>query len=88
MINDLDTLEQAVATSAEIAADIKRIADASERLLTSHLTRRALIVLISDASNQPPVYVERVLDALPKLRKFYLAPTPAAVHEATVEVKL
>ena len=64
------------AESAELlAASIVQVAEGFEKVLASPLTRRALIVLIRDGigwskiSNQQ---IEMVLDALPRLKGWYI----------------
>lgn len=54
-----------------LADAIVRIGDAMTRLESSGLNRRAVIVLVHDATKLPKRDIELVLDTLPKLRSMY-----------------
>jgi len=65
---DLDKL----AATKEIAENIVQISEAANRLLSSGLKKRALIVLIKDEIKVPLHQIEKVLDILPLLSDLYL----------------
>lgn len=67
---DVD-LEKLAATK-QIAEDIITISEAAHRMLSSGLSKRALLLLIKDETKVPFDHIERVLDVLPKLRSIYL----------------
>lgn len=54
-----------------IAASIVKLSQASQRMLSSGLNRRALEVLLEDASSVPMSDISRVLNALPRLAELY-----------------
>lgn len=55
-----------------IANSIGRIADAGKALNVSGLNRRATLVLLHDATGVPMRDIKLILDALPKLRDYFL----------------
>ncbi len=59
-----------------LAQSIVKISDGFAQLMPSGLTRKALIVLISDATSNTVGRIEigHVLDALPRLKGYYVQP--------------
>lgn len=51
---------------------IVEIAEGARKLLGSKLSKRAVLVLLKDASGQPMNVIEEVLDNAAKLDKLYL----------------
>jgi hypothetical protein len=54
-----------------LAAGIRKLSAAAERLERSGLTRRALLVLLKAETRIDHVTIGRILDALPKLQAIY-----------------
>lgn len=63
--------EAPIATEV-LASAIVQIAAATKRALNSGLSRRALLVLLKDASNVPQYHIERVLNAMEQLQDTYV----------------
>lgn len=55
-----------------IAESIQKIADTGRALHASGLSRRALVVLLADATGLRRGDIGLILDALPKLRTYFL----------------
>ena len=61
--------------STEILAEaIVSIGRASERLLSSGINKRAVIVLLQDITKLPKGNIKIVLDSLPQLERWYCKP--------------
>lgn len=60
-----------------VAEAIVRISAGVDKLLASGLNRRALLVLLKDASGVPMDQIGRVLNALPQLASTYTLPKRA-----------
>lgn len=58
----------------DIGEEVAKIADAMARINSGKLARRAIILLVSDASGVGKRDVEYVLNGLSNLRRFYLKP--------------
>lgn len=67
------TVEPTADDYKRIAESILRVGDVGKRLAASGLSRRAILVLLRDATNLPMGDIKLVLDALPQLSKFYLS---------------
>jgi hypothetical protein len=65
--------EEPVATEI-IAQAIVKISDATTKLLSSGLTRRAVLILLSAASGVPQTTCKRVLEGLEDMGRQYLVP--------------
>lgn len=59
-----------------LASAIVRISEASQKLLSSGLNRRALELLLKDACGVPLFHIGAVLNALPRLAELYTVPKP------------
>jgi hypothetical protein len=57
-----------------IAQSIAKIGDAAQRLMGSGLTRKAILILLANASGVPKVTCSKVLDGLNSLKRLYLEP--------------
>ena len=66
------------AEAEQIRRNILAVGDAAKKLLNSGLNRRAIKVLIHDATNVPMGDVERVLVAARDLPKLYCVPEVTA----------
>jgi len=55
-----------------IAQSIKKIADGFEKIANSGLTRRAIFLLLADASGESRSTCQRVYEALGELKRLYL----------------
>jgi hypothetical protein len=75
MIELVKTPEQG-ADYERIATAIRQIGDLGKRLNAAGLNRKAVILLIHDATNVPKRDIKLILDALPNLPRWYLAPKP------------
>ena len=71
-----DQIKEAADKSAEIAATLHKIADAGTKLLSSGLTRDALILLLHRDSGVGMRDVACVLDAIPRLRRHVTTKPP------------
>lgn len=64
------TISEGEESTEIIAESIERVAAASEKLLASGLSRRALLVLLKDRTGLNFMDINAVLNALPELRTF------------------
>lgn len=53
-----------------LASAIKDVADAAKKLLSTRLTKRAILVLLKDMSGQPMHVIESILDNAASLDRF------------------
>lgn len=58
--------------AARIAQSIRTAAEMGKRLNASGLNRRAVVILLQDATGVPQRDIKLILDALPRLGAFYL----------------
>jgi hypothetical protein len=73
VIELVKTAEQG-ADYERIATAVRQIGDIGKKLNASGLNRKAVILLIHDATNVPKRDIKLILDALPNLPRWYLAP--------------
>ena len=67
-----DAKELTAADAAKLAEAVKKIAAAAEQLAESGLSRRALVVLLADATKVSPRDINDVLNGLDSLGDLYL----------------
>lgn len=77
MIELVKTAEQG-ADYERIATAIRAISDVGKKLSASGLSRNCVVLILHDATNVPKRDIKLILDALPNLPKWYLAPKPEA----------
>lgn len=65
-----------------IATAIRQIGDVGKRLQASGLNRNCTILLLHDATKVPKRDIKLILDALPNLPKWYLAPKPEGMKRS------
>lgn len=71
---DLGDLDEIVDGGFEgLARAVRKLADAAERIENSGLSRRALVLLLADASGLGKREVERLLGALSSLKERFLS---------------
>lgn len=59
-----------------VAASIVKVADGIDKMRKSGLTKRAIVVLLHDATRVPMMHIESIIDAGPRLRQLMLVPEP------------
>lgn len=64
----IERIDAAVEAGEDLADEIERLALAAERLFTTRLTNKTIVVLLSRESGLGQRDVAAVLDALPRLK--------------------
>jgi hypothetical protein len=65
----------------ELAEHIRHISAAWRKLKSGPLTRRAIVLLISDVSGEGKTAVTKILDSLGELEKQFLVPAKKSVSK-------
>ncbi len=69
--------EEKPVSNEVLAASIVRISDEFARATSTGLNRRALVVLLKDATGVAQYEINKILDALPDLKAMYCKPAKA-----------